>query len=165
MIRAATIDDLPFVRSAWLRSYASSDWATLVSPGERYTSTCNRCGKASLRATRSGAGLTLRRPSEVYWSGQRALIDRLIRSAAVIVAQGADNLLDGFICFEPPDVLHYVYVRNLPTLRGTGIAKELCSLLTGPVRYTHRSRQVDEARVPAGWVFSPYLLMGVRDAA
>lgn len=164
MIREARPDDMAFVRSGWLRSYASSDWATLVSPSSEHTSACRTCGKRSLKTSRSGTGLTLRKPSEVYWHGQRALIDRLIAQAMVVVAEDESlGLLDGFVCWEPPDVLHYVYVRD--TARKRGLAKELCALLTGKVRYTHWARSIVQDRVPAGWVYSPYLLMGVRDVA
>lgn len=167
MIREARPEDLAFVRSGWLRSYASSDWATLVSPSSEHTSACRTCGKRSLKTSRSGTGLTLRKPSEVYWHGQRALIDRLIAQAMVIVAENEIEgllLLDGFVCWEPPDILHYVYVRD--TARRKGIAKELCGMaLVGKVRYTHRARAIVQERIPAGWEFSPYLLMGVRDVA
>lgn len=160
MIRPAQPEDVPFIASAWLQSYASSPWAELCTPkDERHTTECGSCGHHSLQVSRTNGGMTKVHAGEVYWRGQRAIIARLLASANVCVYQNPDGLLDGFIARDHASpVLHYVYVRA--SARGRGVARALIDdLRTSWTRYTHRSRSVDGKRVPQQWTFDPSILM------
>jgi GNAT superfamily N-acetyltransferase len=136
MIRSPTPDDLRLVRSAWLESYATSDYAKLVTPPPQWEQNEKRGGR-------------------VYFTGQRELIERLIVSSVVLVAEGEAAQLDGFVVGWPAAMLHYVYVKQ--SRRGRGLARALLEALDlragQPVVYTHRSRSVRGN--PRGWTYDP----------
>jgi GNAT superfamily N-acetyltransferase len=147
ILRKAVPGDLVFVASSWLRSYATSDTARLVTPHDVWAR-----GEASAE----------------YWNGQRALIAWLLEQgmATVLVADD-EGMLQGWACASG-HVLHYVYVRQ--SARMQGLARQLVTALgiakNPEVRYTHRSRGVEQKRLPPRWRFDPYALFAaMQDAA
>lgn len=60
-----------------------------------------------------------------FWKENAPVVQRLAQEARVVVACAAKdpNEIMGWICAEPPGVLHFVYVRN--TARRGGVAKSL----------------------------------------
>lgn len=157
-IRLATTDELPFVKSSWLQSYASSDFALLSTPKDAdHTVPCPSCGHRALRAHRV-RGITQYKAGEEYWDGQKRLIDALIaRSNVSVYLVEDEGIVDGWICrsWSRP-VVNYVYVRA--SARGQGVARALLDDLAGKpgVIYSHKSRNVDSKRLPRGWAFDPY---------
>lgn len=145
ILRSPLPDDLRFVRSTWLQSYASSDFARLCTPSEqewfRHASDDER--------ERRGAG------GRAYFDGQRALIERLLASSVVLVAEGDAGNLDGFVCGWPRALLHYVYVKQ--PRRKRGVARALLDALHlkpgERVTYTHRAAGIRGS--PRGWSFDP----------
>lgn len=161
MIRLAKPEDVAFVKASWLRSFSGSPWALLVtSHDERHTRRCDACGAHHLLVERHGG--TLRsKAGPAYWGGHAALVDRLMASCNVSVADN-EGMLDGFVCRDHAEpVLHYVYVRH--SARGRGVARQLLDdLATAPaVRYTHYRPPIAMRRLPKGWVYDPYALMEV----
>lgn len=146
MIRppSAATNDLQFVRSAWLKSYASSEFARWHTP------------KATWEKNQA---------SDDYYDGQRGVIEALLGRAKVLVNEDeAEGLqyLTGFLVYEPLTV-HYVYVRQ--SARGQGIARALIDAAGIPrdgslaVRYTHRARGIESSRLPRGWSFRLFPIM------
>lgn len=80
-----------------------------------------------------------------------AVIDLLERGMKIVVGEVADRLV-GFVAYERPDILHYVFVKRRG-FRGLGIGRMLVTEaaidmgLTEPGRFTHRTTQ-------AGWLLS-----------
>lgn len=162
-MRPAGANDAAFVASSWLQSYASSDWATLVTPhDDAHVVRCEGCGACRVRAERQGH-VTAWRAGACYWAGHKRLIARLIASSNVTVMQSdEDGLLDGWIvrAVDRP-VLHYLYVRR--SARGRGVARELMAdLREAPTTFTHWPRGLQPKRIPRGWRFDPYELMVVQ---
>lgn len=159
ILRDARPEDMSWITHSWLASFADSDTAMLVTPrAAGFGAACAACG-AWVPARRHGKSLP---PVDKYWRGQRALVEQLIRLGRVRVAE-SDGLLDGFLAVgdnsahpSTTAVVHYVYTRL--SARGCGVAKALVAELGSPtvVIYTHRSRGVRGARLPAGWVYDPY---------
>jgi GNAT superfamily N-acetyltransferase len=143
IFRSPTPDDLRFVRSTWLQSYASSDFAKLCTPSER------EWFRKDPERKRFGIG------SRVYFDGQRDLIERLLIASVVLVAEGDAGNLDGFACGWPRSLLHYVYVRL--GARKRGVARALLDALylqAGErVTYTHRAAGIRGS--PRGWTYDP----------
>jgi GNAT superfamily N-acetyltransferase len=130
VIRAAVETDLGLIYSSWLRSYWNARPAAL--DGVAYAD---------------------------YQQGQRARIDRLLRThgASVACSPAAPDTIMGWACFDPArDEMpwHYVYTRQ--TYRRMGVA----SLLLGPAQAGTAATHMTDAfhrcfpRVP----FNPYLL-------
>lgn len=144
-LRRAEEDDLRFVRSAWLTSFASSALAREMTPRSAWD-----------------ARVAARRPpaSDAFFQGQRRLIEWLIMRSNVTVADAGDGLVDGFVVrhWQRP-VLHYVYVRL--SARERGVARELVAdLAQAETRYTHVLPDIDRRRLPAMWTYDPFLLRG-----
>jgi|HubBroStandDraft_6_1064221.scaffolds.fasta_scaffold791012_1 GNAT superfamily N-acetyltransferase len=160
MMRPAGASDAAFVASSWLMSYASSDWATLVTPHDaEHVVKCDGCGACRVRAARQGHSTTWR-AGACYWDGQKRLIAGLLATSNVTVMQSDDDgLLDGWIvrAVDRP-VLHYLYVRR--SARGRGVARALVAdLAEEPTTFTHWPRGVRAQSLPKGWRFDPYVLM------
>jgi hypothetical protein len=156
MIRPAVPEEHAFVKSSWLQSYASSDWALLCTPRTREHVETAGCGHAALKSHRV-RGMTVWHTGDAYWRGHRGVIDRLLASCNVSVFVIDEPMVDGFVVrdrYQP--VLHYVYTRASARMRG--VARSLVAdLLAAPsVTYTHASRHLDRAQLPAGWAFDPY---------
>jgi hypothetical protein len=163
MIRDHKPDDIAFIVSSWLQSFADSDAALLVTPRDsKHTSFCDVCGSYRVsRATRGHDGVRAN-PGDEYWKGHRRLIESLIESDRTLVYEADDGLIDAFMCHLPgsPPVIHYVYVRL--SARGQGRAKALVSTLGAveSIVYTHRSRTLKTSRLPGRGRFhyDPYQL-------
>lgn len=136
-IRRAKEDDLVFVRSSWLRSYASSEFSHMIS---------KRDAKAE-------------EASQIYWSGQRLLINSILSRAECLVEEDTAGLIAGWIVFEPSHTLHYSYVRMIS--RRQGVFRRLCdvSKLEKDVIMSHWPRGMQRDRLPPTWRFDPYVLM------
>lgn len=147
-IRPPSAEELVFVRSSWLKSYATSDWARMLTPADDW-----RQGSAS----------------DDYYDGHRALIAELSHRVPVLIAE--DGIVQGWACGQlgatTGPVLHYVYVRQ--SARKQGLARKLVEALglgqLAAVEYTHRSRGLDAGRLPRGWRFDPYRLIAAKVAA
>lgn len=155
MIRPARPDELGFVIKPWIRSYAASDQALLVTPkDDRHTVKCPTCGHRAMRITLDG-GKAIAHAGKRYWEGQQRLIERLCATANVSVSEGDDGLKDGFVVRDRErPIVHYVYVT--PIARKRGIAHELLAdLVEAPTISTHMLHN----RLPAGWTYDFYALV------
>ena len=98
---------------------------------------------------------------EVYFDGQRGVIERLLKRATVrlVVNRDDPDQFYGWSCFEstvPIATLHYVYVKH--KFRGFGLDDLLVSdLIDAPVVYSHLGSFKD--KLPAGSYFNPYKAM------
>ena len=161
-----TDPDHKLIYGAWLSSYSSSEFALFCTPkDDRHTMPCDcrpGCGHRMLRTVRQ-KGITLYKAGEEYWATQRRIIARLLASCNVSVATLDDGpsddgeMLDGFIVrdWEAPR-LHYAYVRA--SARGKRLSTIMMDDLLSSgadVEYTHKSRGVDERRLPKNWSFNP----------
>ena len=157
VIRLARTEELRFIQSAWMKSYASSDWAKFVTPrDDGHTIECASCGSRRLRqVTKNGA--THYTAGPLYWSGHHELVTSLLSSCNVSVVD-TDGVVDAWIVRDTVrPVLHYLYVRY--SARGEGHARQLCEdLIPQPTRFTHWSRAIVGRRLPPGWQFDPYIL-------
>lgn len=134
MIRPPAEDELRFVRSGWLESYSTSDFARFLTPPPQWEQ-------------RKYGG-------QLYFDSQRRLIEAILASTSVLVSEG-DGVLDGFVVGQPGRRLDYVYVKK--RARGQGVARtllEALDLVPGKhVVYTHRARGARGQ--PRAWVFDP----------
>jgi hypothetical protein len=94
----------------------------------------------------------------------RDVIGALLARSLVLVAcnPACPDQVYGYVCAEPPDALHFVYVRN--TWRRFGIG----SLLVGQILpgfkqdttyVTHATRALRHLRGPWRLVFNPYKVL------
>lgn len=152
MIRHVQPEDYGYIVKTWVRSYASSPFALAVGPAHE--------AKAFERpdgGVRWSAGRT-------YQAGHYELVNKLLREETALVAEDSTDegpVLVGFVVGEPARrVLHYVFVRELE--RGKGVARALVGELLGPgpVTFTHQTQLVRPERLPQGWRFTAYPLMG-----
>jgi L-amino acid N-acyltransferase YncA len=89
-------------------------------------------------------------PTNLYYRGQRDVIDSILLRFPVILVARADGVALGWICGESlasGPVVHYCYVKS--TYRRQGIALSLLSNLLsllpdGAARYTHCADRWDE---------------------
>lgn len=130
MIRPALPEDMRFVRSSWLQSFADSDFARILTPKDVWER---------------------REASNEYYDCQRLIIEVCLDTAAIYV-DADTNMIDGWLVCEP-GLVHYVYVRQ--SARGRGVARRLLEAAgihaSGHVEYTHRSRGLNAAKVPKTW--------------
>jgi hypothetical protein len=144
--RLARPEDLGLVRSSWLRSYSTSDFAKYLTPPDVW-----RKNEAAAE----------------YWNAQRRVIEHLLARARTEVLDD-DGVLTAWCCSEPErGVVHYVYVKHMGDRRGRGLARTLLRDFEArdEVLYTHRSRNLDSKRLPAGWRFSWHSIFGEEKAA
>jgi hypothetical protein len=157
LIRRATTDELRLIQNAWLKSYASSDWARFVTPrDDDHTVECSACGIRRLRQVTKN-GITTHMAGPLYWERHHRLVESLLSSSNVSVAE-TNGVVDAWIVRdEIYPILHYVYSRW--SARKEGHARALCEdLLPLRTRFTHWSRAIVGRRIPRGWIFDPYLL-------
>ena len=91
--------------------------------------------------------------------GHIGLRDDLLDRAPPIVArlEIEPTSICGWACFER-GTIHYVFVR--PRGRREGVAKlRLAPFLERPAFYTHKTRMIDERRLPTEWTHNPYEAM------
>lgn len=109
-------DEIDFIHDAWTRSFRDSDWAGCVT-------------------------------NDKYHEVQRWTILSLLARGArllVIVNELGPRRVLGFICYEAPNLVHYVYVKK--PARGLGLSSALLARvcrdlgLDTPGRFTHRTR-------------------------
>lgn len=133
IIRPGAPGDIARVRKDWLLSYATSAFARMCSPGDRFP----------------------KRASELYFAWQKQVMDRLLGGDADLwVATWTEDTttIVGWTVTSPC-LLHYVYVGE--DYRHHGVAKRLLApLLEEPrVTYTHRSTIAKHLPIPPGWTF------------
>lgn len=132
-LREHTAEDLPFILDGWIRSWRTSPWAGTV-------------------------------PNNMIWEVTRATIAGLLtRGARIRVAEVAresgGTRLVGFVCFEGPDIVHYIFVKKTG-FRGLGIGKLLLNdavghfYFEGPGRFTHRTL-ASRWLADLGWTWDP----------
>lgn len=131
-IRPMLPGEQPFVLDGWIRSWRTSPWAGCI-PN-------NRVWEVTRDAI---AGLCLR----------GANID-------VAVSRGeTSERLVGFVCYEPQDILHYVFTKRRG-FRGLGIGRQLADHavaqlgITQPGRFTHRTTGA-QFLLNSGWRWDP----------
>jgi len=138
-VRPAGENDLNYVRKTWLREYAEN-------------------AEPSIEAL--GGAI----PYFVHHA--RARDAAMQRGAVTIVSRsGIPDGICGFAVTElapveemATHILHFVFVKA--RWRGHGIARLLLApLLDRHVRFTHRTRSLDVARLPRTWSFNPYLFL------
>lgn len=98
------------------------------------------------RHFRTGAG---------YCAGVR---DPVLARARIVLAMHPtlEGQILGFAVHEGP-VLHVVYVKA--RWRGLGVAKLLLAALPEVTTYTHLTKQIEPARLPATWNHDPMLAL------
>jgi len=130
-VRLATVEDLPFVFSCWLRSYRhSSQFAKKIS-------------------------------NATYYKWHHAIIEHLIGTAGtqvrIIHPTGDTGTILGFSCISMYDnkpVVHFVYIKK--AFREMGLAKKLI-WETGPGYFSHMTENLKLDRHP-DFEYNPYLI-------
>ena len=153
VIRYATADDVPFMVSAWVRTYTDSDAAKHL------------MNDSVLR--RYQRILDPKRPqAPPYYALQTALVNNLLATSVSVVAAFEEdiNLLMGFACGDPAlAVLHYVAVK--PAYKRNGVASALVEALgfdkSKDAYYTHITEKGNKA-VAKNWIYKPELLCGTK---
>jgi GNAT superfamily N-acetyltransferase len=121
---------MAFITDAWCSSYRTSDWAGTIT-------------------------------NDKYQEIQRWTITSLLARGAIIrvaVNSVGERRVLGFICYEAPGLVHYVYVKQ--RARGLGLAKSLLAHaesalgLGTPGRFTHRTR-ASSWLLRKGWTHWP----------
>lgn len=131
-IRAAGPEDLAFVSSSWLESFATSAWAKRVNNSDQMAVYARAVDE------RPGARTT------PYHVMHKVLIRRLMSASEVRIAHFEEDpsVIFGFSVVQG-DCLHYVLVKH--DFRGQGIAK---SLVPETVTWcSHASREVSPIRL------------------
>ena len=131
-IRAATSDDLALILDSWKRSFRDSR-----DDGKRND-------------------LIAWVPDHIYWPEMQARMTRLIRDAKAMCAvnDSDDCQVFGWCVFVPPNVAHYVYVKE--PFRRCGLATELLAEAFGggalsgggAIYATHWTRHADWLKLP-----------------
>lgn len=130
-IRPATPEDFPFILDGWIRSWRTSPWAGTV-------------------------------PNNMVWEVTRGTVAGLMtRGARLDVAEvarsdGHSRRLCGFVCYEAPDTLHYLFVKKTG-FRGMGIGRLLLEHTGIDPRagiFTHRT-QASRYLMERGWTWDP----------
>ena len=131
-IRPLQQGDQPFVLDGWIRSWRTSPWAGCI-------------------------------PNNKVWEVTRESIAGLaIRGANIDVAVSrgeTSERLVGFICYEAPDIIHYVVTKRRGFL-GLGIGRQLVDHAlaqlgrTEPGRFTHRTTGA-QFLLNSGWRWDP----------
>lgn len=145
IVRAGQPGDWNRVRKDWIGSMSSSDLAHLLTRRDQWEQ---------------------REASDVYYAWQRAVVERLLARAELVVASWAEDIrsIVGWAVFERPRILHYVHVggRRLPdsdrpAYRRLGIARRLLEPFEGrsDVIYTHRSTTCRHLPIPPSWLYDP----------
>ena len=138
MIRPAAPDDMRFVTSSWLKSFATSDFARLLTPNEIWARN---------------------ESSDAYYDAERIIIGACLERSVTFIA-ATPGLIDGWLVCEP-GILHYVYVRQ--SARGRGVARSLMVAAgvdgKAEIEYTHRSRGLTAAKVPKMWRYAFWRLL------
>lgn len=123
-LRPATADDLSLIYATWFENYKHS----------------------------SPTGRRLR--PDVYYPGQRAIIDRLLKrdGTITIASPNEDDTILGYIVFEGP-CIHYCYVKA--SFRRMGIGKEL--ITSQPFQtFSHWTDDAEWAHKKFNLVYNPY---------
>jgi hypothetical protein len=107
--RDAVATDLPFIMNSWLRSWRDSDFAKLMK-------------------------------NEVFYENYEPFIKGILQRANVLVACSVDDpdQIFGYIVYENPQIVHYVYVKTV--YKKLGLAKSLFKRtvdITKPIVVTH----------------------------
>ncbi len=132
-VRPASVDDVPFICSSWLKSYRGADAVKDV-PSRTY-----------------------------YYYQHRVLEELLPRSVTLVACLEDDpNTIVGYLTYEVVDtalVVHWLYLKH--TFRRMGIAKELLKLAADAEKppaifYTHYTRACLWA--PKEFSYNPYLV-------
>ena len=118
--------EMDFVIDAWTRSFRDSDWAGCVT-------------------------------NDKYQEVQRWTITSLLARGArlrVVVNEVGPRRVLAFVCYEAPNLVHYVYVKK--AARSLGLCNALLALvqdeldLETPGKFTHRTR-ASSALLRKGW--------------
>lgn len=99
-------------------------------------------------------------PKYVAYGHLEMVIYKLLDRATTLVAVNSEDehQLFGFICFNAPNILHYIYVKS--TFRKFGIARALYEQFTAedtPVTCTFANFNYASARKRLPLTFNPYL--------
>jgi len=139
-IRPAVPEDFNFILDGWIRSWRTSPWAGCI-------------------------------PNNMIWEVTRSCIAGLMtRGARVDVAEVAKSdggkRLVGFVCYEAPDLLHYVFVKKTG-FRGFGIGRLLFNHVMDTLgirvgRFTHRTNGCAPL-FDFGWTWDPVSPRKERD--
>lgn len=126
LIDAPRDDEMDFIVDAWTRSFRDSDWAGCVT-NDKY--------------------------QEVQRWTITSLLARGARLRVVVNALGKRRVL-AWICYEEPNLVHYVYVKK--AARGMGLCTALLAHvqdeleLDTPGKFTHRTR-ASSGLLKQGW--------------
>lgn len=110
--RPATSEDTGFVFSSWLKSYRNAPQSRLML-------------------------------NNIYFQNQHDIIEDILKKSVVMIAVNEQDpsQIFGYIVYEKPSMLHYVYVKY--TYRKMGIARLLFqhAELLNPIIITHQPRR------------------------
>lgn len=108
-------------------------------------------------------------PTPVYLTGQRALVLRILGVSCAIVAVDPDDdaHVYGYVVWQAPSVVHYLFVKE--AYRRVGLASTLLAAARRQLEpadgfsFTHSGLVVKEAKeklAAIGAVYNPFLLYG-----
>lgn len=136
-LRAAQVDDLPFIYNSWLKSHReASPWAKII-------------------------------PSTLYYNHHKQLITKILERSDVIVCCNPQDTsqIFGYAAFSQGKIatIHYIYVKH--PYRKLGIAKIMFDIImvnhdqTFPAVATHATGVwLDVLKDKWKMVYNPYLL-------
>lgn len=137
ILRNARKSDLDFIYATWLNSFHYDSWTK------------------SIRKS-------------IFFDHYSKVITNLIKDATIIVAclKDEENVICGYIVSEKPNLIHYLYVKEV--FRKLGIANDLYEYSfhkDQDIIITHKTRSVhDILRSKENIKFNPFLLFkGVQE--
>jgi GNAT superfamily N-acetyltransferase len=104
VIREAVEDDIPVVRDPWVQEMRHAPWARGIS-------------------------------NALYFHEMKAFVGRVLRSATTLMACNPDEPghVYGFVTFNRPNVLHWIYVKHAYQAVGLGSELFRAALLSTPI--------------------------------
>lgn len=143
VVRGTLPADLHFIIDSWLNSYLSFEK--------------NKHGKTTAQTP-----LKFIRKS-VYFENQPKVIEHILQRSDVLIACNGEDLnhIYGYIVFQKPNVMHYIYVSHI--WRRMGVAEALIKAadLTKPMLYTHHTDYMRWMKPRWGCEYNPYLAIGI----
>jgi GNAT superfamily N-acetyltransferase len=101
-------------------------------------------------------------PSEIYYETQRELVSKVLDGAQVLVACSpeSDKQIFGYIAYEHPGLIHYIYVKFPYRKFGIGTSLMEQSEVVAPYISTHLPRKHKKAPEV---IYNPYLLWRLHE--
>ena len=120
--RAMVLADTNFVLNSWLKSYKDS------APLENI-------------------------PQGIYYTEYKKTVQKRLEEGRTVMCVNPEDLdqIFGYVCFESPQVLHYIYIKY--PYRKLGFAKQLYDIAGSPTIITSLPRNYKKS---SGLIFNPW---------